>query len=64
MKIKQAIKIIGGQSETARRLGVAQSNVHRWHSGKAKIPAEYALEVEHLTSKKITRVDLRPDLRW
>lgn len=64
MKLKQAIDLIGGQSETARKLNVSQGSVWRWYNGKADMPAKYAPEIEHLTFGKITRQDICPDVRW
>lgn len=54
--LNQAIGAIGGVSQLARQLGVAQPSVSKWN----RVPAERVLSVESLTG--ISRVVLRPDL--
>jgi TorA maturation chaperone TorD len=54
--LELAIRAVGGVSELARRLGVAQPSVSNW----SKIPAERVLTVEAITG--IRRTMLRPDL--
>lgn len=50
----------GAYSALARKLGLTRSIVSAWFSGKVRIPAERAVEVERLTGRK--RSELRPDL--
>lgn len=58
--LASAVRLIGGQSATARLLSVDQSTVHEWlRSGRA-LPAEHVLTVEKATG--ISRHDLRPDI--
>ena len=54
--LKQAIEKVGGVSELARRIGIAQPSVSNWD----RIPAERVAMVEALTG--IPRTRLRPDL--
>jgi TorA maturation chaperone TorD len=54
--LNEAIRMAGGVSELARRLGISQPSVSNW----SRIPAERVLEVEAATG--IERVVLRPDL--
>lgn len=54
--LDQAIRSVGGVSELARRLGIAQPSVSNW----ARIPAERVAAVESATG--IARDILRPDL--
>jgi len=54
--LSEAIRAVGGVSELARRLGIAQPSVSNW----SRIPAERVLDVEAATG--VERVVLRPDL--
>jgi TorA maturation chaperone TorD len=54
--LQQAIRVAGGVTELARRIGVSQPSVSNWN----RIPAERVLAVEALTG--VTRAVLRPDL--
>ena len=54
--LDQAIRSIGGVSELARRIGIAQPSVSNW----ARVPAERVAEVEAATG--VSRTVLRPDL--
>ena len=66
--IQRAVKIIGGQSETARRIGLhnkrgslAPQAVSAW-CAKNRVPAEYVIAIEFETEGKVSRHELRPDL--
>ncbi len=59
--IKRAIRHAGGQAALARLLGVKQGHVWLWND-RGWIPAEFAIEIERVTDKKVTRSQLRPDL--
>lgn len=50
------------QAALARRLGVTQGLVHQWVSGKTRITAERAIEIENVTGGQVRRYELRPDL--
>lgn len=54
--LSEAIRAVGGVSELARRIGIAQPSVSNWQ----RIPAERVLAVEAATG--IGRTVLRPDL--
>jgi TorA maturation chaperone TorD len=54
--LSEAIRAVGGVSELARRIGIAQPSVSNWQ----RIPAERVLAVESATG--IGRAVLRPDL--
>lgn len=54
--LNQAIEAVGGVSELARRLGIAQPSVSNW----TRVPSERVISVESLTG--VNRVVLRPDL--
>ena len=54
--LSEAIRTVGGVSELARRIGIAQPSVSNWQ----RVPAERVLAVEAATG--ITRDVLRPDL--
>lgn len=51
-----------GQTGIAELLGVSQGLVSQWLSGKTKITAERAVQIEEATGREVTRQDLRPDL--
>jgi TorA maturation chaperone TorD len=54
--LDEAIRVAGGVSELARRLGIAQPSVSNWE----RVPAERVASVEEATG--IDRARLRPDL--
>jgi TorA maturation chaperone TorD len=54
--LSEAIRVAGGVSELARRLGISQPSVSNWN----RVPAERVLDVETVTG--VERVMLRPDL--
>jgi len=54
--LQQAIRAVGGVTELARRIGIAQPSISNW----TKVPAERVIAVEEATG--IDRSILRPDL--
>lgn len=54
--LSEAISAVGGVTELARRLGVAQPSISNW----TKVPAERVLSVESVSG--VSRDVLRPDL--
>lgn len=60
--LKQAVKIAGGQTALADRIGVKQQNVWSWLNRVGRCPAEYVLAIESATDGEITRHQLRPDI--
>lgn len=61
----EAIKLVGGASELARRLGAPfPSTVTNWTLDGRTVPAERCEAIEAITEGKITCEHLRPDLDW
>lgn len=56
--LKRAVKIAGGLSALALRLGITPQAVSQWE----RVPAKRVLSVERATGGRITRNQLRPDL--
>jgi TorA maturation chaperone TorD len=54
--LQEALQSVGGVTELARRLGIAQPSVSRWD----RVPADRVAAVEAVTG--VSRVRLRPDL--
>ena len=54
--LSEAIRVAGGVSKLARRLGISQPSVSNWN----RVPSERVLDVEAVTG--VERVVLRPDL--
>lgn len=54
--LSEAIRAVGGVSELARKIGIAQPSVSNWY----RVPAERVLSVEAATG--VSRTRLRPDL--
>ena len=50
------------QTSLARRLGVTQGLVWQWSSGKTRITAERAKQLEQITDGLIGKHELRPDV--
>ncbi len=51
-----------GQRKAAEIFGVSQSMVSHWLTGRERITAERAKQIELATAGAVTRADLRPDL--
>jgi TorA maturation chaperone TorD len=54
--LSEAIRVVGGVSELARKIGISQPSVSTWN----RVPAERVVAVEAATG--ISRMALRPDL--
>jgi DNA-binding transcriptional regulator YdaS (Cro superfamily) len=50
------------QVALAKRLGVSQGLVWQWRTGRTRITAERAVQIETATEGAISRAELRPDL--
>jgi DNA-binding transcriptional regulator YdaS (Cro superfamily) len=61
--LEKAVRITGGQSQLARRIGgkVRQGYVWKWLR-RGYAPAEHALAIERATQGAVTRYELRPDV--
>lgn len=46
----------------AKKINVTQGLIHQFVSGKTRVTAERAVEIERATGGAVTRTDLRPDL--
>lgn len=60
--LEKAIRVVGGQTELAKRLGKRQGHVWAWLNRDKKVPAEMVLPIERATAGEVTRHELRPDL--
>lgn len=56
-----AVRIVGGPTLMARRLGVSVPTVSQWASGGRPVPVERCFDVERATNGAVRRWDLRPD---
>lgn len=61
-QIKRLIDFFGGQTETAKAMGVKQPAVSGWLNGSSKISEFNAMKAEKLTNGEIKAVDLCPKL--
>ncbi|WP_313052919.1 Cro/CI family transcriptional regulator [Pantoea piersonii] len=61
---QMAAQIIGSQAAMARSLEVRTPTVSQWCSGVRPIPAARAIQIENLTSGKVSRKDLCPAFPW
>lgn len=59
--IDQAIKLCGGPTGLAEKLGVWQTAVSNWRS-RGQVPAQRCLAIEEATAGAVTRYQLRPDV--
>lgn len=61
--LQKAVRLCGGQTELARRIGRSQQNVAYWLTDAVKgVPAECAAAIEDASNGAVTRHDLRPDI--
>jgi DNA-binding transcriptional regulator YdaS (Cro superfamily) len=61
--IDKAIKVAGGKTALARKLGTYPQLVDNW-SRRKSIPAEYAPAIERITNGAIRAEDLCPGVDW
>jgi DNA-binding transcriptional regulator YdaS (Cro superfamily) len=50
------------QASFAELMGVTQGAVHQWLSGRIRITAERAKQIEKITRGKVKSRELRPDI--
>lgn len=60
--LEKAIRICGGQSALADKIGKTQQHVSYWRTAKNGVPPEHARAIEIATGGAVTRHDLRPDI--
>ncbi len=61
--IKKLVETLGGQTQTARSLGVSAPTVNGWLYGKHGISPLVAMRAERVTGGKVAAVDLCPAIR-
>lgn len=54
----------GGKKLLAIQLGITASYLSRLISGDRSITAERAIQIEDASNGAVSRVELRPDIRW
>jgi DNA-binding transcriptional regulator YdaS (Cro superfamily) len=59
---KEFVKNVGTHQLASEQLGVSRAYVTQMLLGRKKVSFKIARRVESLTSGKITRKDLRPDI--
>jgi DNA-binding transcriptional regulator YdaS (Cro superfamily) len=62
MQLSEYLKTVESQTSLARRIGVSQGLVYQWVSGRTRITAERALQIESATEGKVSRHETRPDI--
>jgi len=62
MSIQTAVSHFGSQAALAAALSVSPMAVSKWVSGRSRITAERACDIERATNGAVTRYDLRPDI--
>ncbi|MBW3528153.1 helix-turn-helix domain-containing protein [Shewanella sp. NKUCC05_KAH] len=59
--IEAAVKIIGGQTKTARQFNIRQTHVWKWIHVNKQAPAKYIKRIAALTNHEITVEQLLAD---
>lgn len=60
--LQEAVKIVGGQTALAEKIGKKQGHIWHWLNESKKAPAEAVLAIEAATDGKVSRHQLRPDI--
>lgn len=61
--LKRAIKIFdGSQEEFAAELGLAQSTISSYVTGRRKLAPKHCRKIESMTTGQVTCHQLRPDI--
>lgn len=61
--IADAVRIAGGQTELARRIGAKPQEIWNWCNGR-QIPAERCPSIERAVAGQVGVEALRPDVHW
>lgn len=59
--IESAVKIIGGQTKTARQFNIRQTHVWKWIHVNKQAPAKYIKRIAALTNHEVTVEQLLAD---
>ena len=59
--IESAVKIIGGQTKTARQSNIRQTHVWKWIHVNKQAPAKYIKRIAALTNHQVTVEQLQAD---
>lgn len=59
--IESAVKIIGGQTKTARQFNIRQPHVWKWIHVNKQAPAKYIKQIAALTNHEVTIEQLLTD---
>ena len=63
--LEKSVRLCGGQAGLARRIGTKQQNVAYWlNKARKGVPAEMAAAIEDAVGGRVTRQELRPDVKW
>jgi DNA-binding transcriptional regulator YdaS (Cro superfamily) len=62
MDLKKYVDNCGSQSEAAEIIGCTQGMISHWLTGRNRMTAEKAIEIEMATDGLVLRHDLRPDI--
>ena len=60
--LERAIDYFGTAAELAKHLGIKSQSIHQWRTGRARVTAERAIDIERVTGGVVRREHLRPDL--
>ena len=58
------LSVWGRTASLSRQLGVSESMVSMWGSGRRRVTAERCLEIERVTKGQVRCETMRPDLHW
>ncbi|HDS1200778.1 YdaS family helix-turn-helix protein [Shewanella algae] len=59
--VEKAVRIIGGQTATAKQFGIGQSHVWKWLNVFKQAPAKYVKKLSALTNNEVTVEELLAD---
>lgn len=65
--VRLAVAAFRGQPRMAKVLGIRQSTISEWATGRRPVPAERCLQIERETraiGQPVTCEQLRPDCEW
>ena len=62
LPIQIAVKECGGQARLGSILGISQSAISQFSTGRRPVPSTLCADIEAATNCKVTREQLRPDV--
>ncbi len=62
MALIAACNLVGGQAKLAHKINATRQQMSHWTTGRQGLPTRFALDVESVVGRKVTRYQLLPNI--